>query len=58
MGLSRHARTNADIVKRFLNVEIDAHDEGRDVVRVEVRGAPPERRRCDGGATLNEEASR
>ena len=58
MGLSRHARTNADIVKRFLNVEIDAHDEGRDVVRVEVRGAPPERRRRDGGATLNEEASR
>lgn len=39
VGLSRHARTNAEIVRRFLNAEITTHDEGRDVVRVEVRGS-------------------
>jgi RNA 3'-terminal phosphate cyclase (ATP) len=38
VGLSRHARTNAEIVTRFLKAGITAHDEGRDVVRVEVRG--------------------
>jgi RNA 3'-terminal phosphate cyclase (ATP) len=39
VGLSRHARTNAAIVGRFLNVGITSHDEGRDAVRVEVRGS-------------------
>ena len=36
VGLSRHARTNATIVERFLPVAIASHDEGRDVVRVEI----------------------
>lgn len=36
LGLSRHARTNAEIVRRFCDVRIEAVDEGRDTVRVTV----------------------
>ena len=39
LGLSRHARTNAGIVQRFLNAAVTTHDEDRDIVRVEVRGS-------------------
>jgi RNA 3'-terminal phosphate cyclase (ATP) len=36
LGLSRHARTNAEIVQRFCDVRIDTVEEGRDTVRVSV----------------------
>jgi RNA 3'-terminal phosphate cyclase (ATP) len=36
MSLSRHALTNIDIVKRFIDVRVDVSDEGRDAVRVTV----------------------
>jgi len=36
VGLSQHTRTNADIVREFVDVECRVQSEGRDVVRVEV----------------------
>ena len=39
LTLSRHAMTNADVVRQFVNVEIVVTPESRDVVRVDVRRA-------------------
>ena len=36
LTLSRHATTNADIVRQFVNVEIAVTPESRDVVRVDM----------------------
>jgi RNA 3'-terminal phosphate cyclase (ATP) len=36
MTLSQHARTNADIIRAFVDVRIDAIEEARDAVRVEM----------------------
>jgi RNA 3'-terminal phosphate cyclase (ATP) len=36
LALSRHAQTNADVVRQFVNVEIVVTPETRDVVRVDV----------------------
>jgi RNA 3'-terminal phosphate cyclase (ATP) len=36
VGLSQHTRTNADIVREFVDVDIRVQSERRDVVRVEV----------------------
>jgi RNA 3'-terminal phosphate cyclase (ATP) len=38
LALSPHTRTNADVVRQFLDVQIDIADEARDVVRVDVSG--------------------
>jgi RNA 3'-terminal phosphate cyclase (ATP) len=35
--LSRHARTNAEVIRKFVDVTIDCIDEDRDVVRITVR---------------------
>jgi RNA 3'-terminal phosphate cyclase (ATP) len=37
--LSRHAQTNADVIRKFVDVNIECTDEDRDVVRVTVRQA-------------------
>jgi RNA 3'-terminal phosphate cyclase (ATP) len=37
MTLSQHARTNADVIRRFIDVEIETVAEARDAVRVEMR---------------------
>lgn len=37
--LSRHAQTNADVIRKFVNVNIECTAEDRDVVRVTVRQA-------------------
>jgi RNA 3'-terminal phosphate cyclase (ATP) len=39
MTLSRHANTNADVIRKFVDVNIECSDEDRDVVRVTVRRA-------------------
>jgi RNA 3'-terminal phosphate cyclase (ATP) len=36
LGLSQHARTNADVVRQFLDVRIEVREETRDVVRLDV----------------------
>jgi RNA 3'-terminal phosphate cyclase (ATP) len=36
LPLSRHAMTNADVIREFVDVRISTTDEGRDVVRVDV----------------------
>jgi RNA 3'-terminal phosphate cyclase (ATP) len=35
-GLTPHARTNIEVIQRFLDVVIDAHDDGNDAVRLNV----------------------
>ncbi|HET7220101.1 MAG TPA: RNA 3'-terminal phosphate cyclase [Vicinamibacterales bacterium] len=37
MTLSQHARTNADVIRRFIDLDVDVVDESRDAVRVEMR---------------------
>jgi RNA 3'-terminal phosphate cyclase (ATP) len=39
LPLSRHALTNADVVRQFIDVRIDVTDEKRDVTRVDVHRA-------------------
>ena len=36
LPLSRHALTNADVIREFVDCRIDVTDEGRDVTRVDV----------------------
>ncbi len=38
LSLSRHARTNIDVIHAFGRARIATTDEGRDVVRIEVQG--------------------
>jgi RNA 3'-terminal phosphate cyclase (ATP) len=35
-GLTPHARTNIEVIQRFLDVEIEAHDDGNDAVCLKV----------------------
>ena len=37
LTLTRHAMTNADVIRQFVDIGIEVHDEARDVVRVEIR---------------------
>jgi len=37
LALTRHAMTNADVIRQFANVEIVVNEETRDVVRVDIR---------------------
>ena len=36
LPLSRHALTNAEVIREFVNCRVDVTNEGRDVVRVDV----------------------
>jgi RNA 3'-terminal phosphate cyclase (ATP) len=36
IGLTPHARTNIEVIQRFLDIAIDAHDDGNDAVRVRI----------------------